>query len=100
MKRRPFALGSSPEEDISDVLPTDGIESAHGLVEHENLGFVHYRGCERETLQHSLRQGLRAAIHRLSKPHALEDGSDAVSERRCSTPESRAVSAMNSRGVR
>lgn len=48
-----FAAITEAEDDIADIFSTDGIESAHGFVEDDEIGIVDQGLCDADALDHA-----------------------------------------------
>ena len=66
------SLCAQGEDEIADVLASDGIEPAHRLVEDDDLGISDQRLREAEPLHHSLREAPDGAVGTSRKSNFFE----------------------------
>jgi len=71
-----LAVGAQPQDQIADLLASQRVESAHGLVEEHDLRVVDQRLGDARALQHALRVGTEARIAGVGEAHPAEQRRD------------------------
>ena len=69
-----LAAGALLEEQVTHLLAADGVEAAHGLVEHQELGVMQQRLREPDPLHHALAELPDGAVDGVGEADLCEEG--------------------------